>query len=377
MAELACLTGRAGGAKEVLPALEYLAHPLTTLPLEPASLPAAAAKELVVVDATRDLSRAQALCRSLRGNAEHLAILVVMPEVGLAGLQRDWGASDFVLPGAGPAEVEARLRLLLTQRPAAADPDAAIRVGELVVDPVSYQVRLRARPLDLTYKEFELLRFLAARPGSPSMTSWGTRTPWRVSWSWAAVIPLARASVAATSMVENRPLARWGRNGKSRTCTTGRRPRSYSRCTASVTRSSKTRAAAKSATAPSRTRTTTAISSLRMRPDSLPAGERRQQGQLGAVGDRRGPVVPALAVDQHAGVREHGGEPVTEPVAEAGQDAVERAGRDLHLWHPGGLPQGGEQSDPDHAAMVGCAAVPTRAAGIPASEEIGWPSSPA
>ena len=108
-----------GGAKEVLPALEYLAHPVATLPLDADSLPAAAAKELVVVDATRDLSRAQALCRSLRGAAEHLAILVVMPEVGLAGLQRDWGASDFVLPGAGPAEVEARLRLL-TQRPVVA-----------------------------------------------------------------------------------------------------------------------------------------------------------------------------------------------------------------------------------------------------------------
>ena len=102
MAELACLTGRAGGAKEVLPALEYLAHPVATLPLDDDSLPTAAAKELVVVDATRDLSRAQALCRSLRGNAEHLAILVVLPEVGLAGLQRDWGASDFVLPAAGP-----------------------------------------------------------------------------------------------------------------------------------------------------------------------------------------------------------------------------------------------------------------------------------
>jgi DNA-binding response OmpR family regulator len=86
-----------------------------------------------------------------------------MPEAGLAGLQRDWGASDFVLPQAGPAEVEARVRLL-TQRPVVADPEAAIRVGDLVVDPVSYQVRLRGRPLDLTYKEFELLRFLAARP---------------------------------------------------------------------------------------------------------------------------------------------------------------------------------------------------------------------
>ena len=148
MAELACLTGRAGGAKEVLPALEYLAHPVATLPLDEASMAAATAKELVVVDATRDLSRAQALCRALRTGGDHLAILVVMPE-------------------AGPAEIEARVRLL-TQRPVVADPDAAIRVGDLVVDPVSYQVRLRSRPLDLTYKEFELLRFLAARPGRVS-----------------------------------------------------------------------------------------------------------------------------------------------------------------------------------------------------------------
>jgi DNA-binding response OmpR family regulator len=168
VAELACLTGRAGGAKEVLPALEYLAHPVATLPLDEASLRAAVGKELAVIDATRDLSRAQALCRALRSSAEHQAILVVMPEAGLAGLQRDWGASDFVLPGAGPAEVEARVRLL-TQRPVVADdPDAAIRIGDLVVDPVSYQVRLRGRPLDLTFKEFELLRFLAARPGRVS-----------------------------------------------------------------------------------------------------------------------------------------------------------------------------------------------------------------
>ena len=93
MAELACLTGRAGGAKEVLPALEYLAHPVATLPLDADSLPAAAAKELVVVDATRDLSRAQALCRHLRGAAEHLAILVVMPEAGLASTSATPAAS--------------------------------------------------------------------------------------------------------------------------------------------------------------------------------------------------------------------------------------------------------------------------------------------
>ncbi len=167
MAEVACLTNRGGGAKEVLPALEYLAHAVATLPLDLSSLAGLAGKDLVLIDATRDLSRAQALCRTLRAAGEHSAILVVMPEAGLAGLQPDWGASDFVLPAAGPAEVEARVRLLV-QRPETSADDHAVRVGELVVDPVSYQVRLHGRLLDLTYKEFELLRFLAARPGRVS-----------------------------------------------------------------------------------------------------------------------------------------------------------------------------------------------------------------
>jgi DNA-binding response OmpR family regulator len=166
VAELACLTNRAGGARDVLPALAYLDHQLVTLPLDPGSLGQVGGSDLVLVDATRDLLHAQALCRTLREADGDGAILVVIPEAGLAGLQPDWGASDFVLPDAGPAEVEARVRLLAKRRQAQArDSDAAVRVGELVVDPISYQVRLKGRPLDLTYKEFELLRFLAARPG--------------------------------------------------------------------------------------------------------------------------------------------------------------------------------------------------------------------
>jgi len=164
VAELACLTNRASGAMDVLPALSYLDHRLVTLPLDPASLGELGRADLVLVDATRDLLRAQALCLTLREADGDGAILVVMPEAGLAGLQPDWGASDFVLPDAGPAEVEARIRLLAKRR-RSRESDAAVRVGDLVVDPISYQVRLRGRQLDLTYKEFELLRFLASRPG--------------------------------------------------------------------------------------------------------------------------------------------------------------------------------------------------------------------
>src|SRR6185437_15058021 len=40
-----------------------------------------------------------------------------------------------------------------------------IKAGELTIDPDTYAARLKGRPLDLTYKEFELVKFLAQHPG--------------------------------------------------------------------------------------------------------------------------------------------------------------------------------------------------------------------
>jgi DNA-binding response OmpR family regulator len=71
-----------------------------------------------------------------------------------------------LLTTAGPAEVEARLRLA-TGRHASAATGAGelIRAGDLTIDQDTYAAKLRGRPLDLTYKEFELLKFLAQHPG--------------------------------------------------------------------------------------------------------------------------------------------------------------------------------------------------------------------
>ena len=62
--------------------------------------------------------------------------------------------------------MDARLRLV---RSRGADPagagDGALQLGELVIDESTYTARLRGRPLDLTYKEFELLKYLAQHAG--------------------------------------------------------------------------------------------------------------------------------------------------------------------------------------------------------------------
>jgi DNA-binding response OmpR family regulator len=75
-----------------------------------------------------------------------------------------------LLDSAGPAEVEARLRLaigrLAAQRGAVDLGPAEIRSGDVSIDEATYTARVRGRVLDLTYKEFELLKYLAQHPGA-------------------------------------------------------------------------------------------------------------------------------------------------------------------------------------------------------------------
>jgi len=90
----------------------------------------------------------------------------VVDEGGLVAVNAEWGVDDVLLPTAGPAEVDARLRLTLGRchAPEGASPDT-FRAGELLIEEATYTARLRGRALELTFKEFELLKFLAQHPG--------------------------------------------------------------------------------------------------------------------------------------------------------------------------------------------------------------------
>jgi len=92
----------------------------------------------------------------------------VVTEGGLAAVTAEWGIDDVLLDTAGPAEVEARLRLAqgrLAAEAPGADVPAEIRSGAVSIDEATYTARVGARVLDLTFKEFELLKFLAQHPG--------------------------------------------------------------------------------------------------------------------------------------------------------------------------------------------------------------------
>lgn len=134
-----------------LPGLD--AHHVTRMPPGLEVLDAGA--DLVVIDARTDLTTAARL-------APLLAVPVVLWTCveQLDQVQRAWGLADVVVNGATAAEVAARVRLQLE----AAAP-TVLRAAEVVVDADAYRASVAGRPLDLTYTEFELLRFLVANPG--------------------------------------------------------------------------------------------------------------------------------------------------------------------------------------------------------------------
>jgi DNA-binding response OmpR family regulator len=164
--DLILLTAARQPTAEVLPALGLLSHGVTVLPLDAAALVNHPTGDFVLVDARRDLAAARSFTRVLAAVGLPVPVLAVLTDGGLIALSADWAIDDIVLDTAGPAELDARLRLAVDRkaRTAEAQPEH-VNVGALSIDETTYSARLEGRLLDLTYKEFELLKFLAQHPG--------------------------------------------------------------------------------------------------------------------------------------------------------------------------------------------------------------------
>ena len=169
MSSLVLLTSSLQCSTEVLPGLSLLGHHVKILPAEGSALLEAPDSDLLLVDGRQDLAQARDLCRLIRATGSEAPVLLVATEGGLAVVSHDWGMDDVVLHTCGPAELEARIKIAIGRVAAASeasDPDAhVIRSGEVVVDDATYTAKIRGRSLDLTFKEFELLKYLAQHPG--------------------------------------------------------------------------------------------------------------------------------------------------------------------------------------------------------------------
>jgi DNA-binding response OmpR family regulator len=169
MARILLLTNTMGASAEVLPALALLQHQVKILPAEVSVLVDVPEVDCLLVDARRDLPNAKSFTKLISTTGVSSPIIVITTEGGLSAINADWGVDDVILDTAGPAEVEARIRIALGNSAAellAANPNAQeIRSGDVVIDERTYTAKLKGRVLDLTFKEFELLKYLAQHPG--------------------------------------------------------------------------------------------------------------------------------------------------------------------------------------------------------------------
>jgi DNA-binding response OmpR family regulator len=145
---------------EVPAALAMLPHRVTAISGADRALLQAGGADLFVVDGRGDLAKTHTTVQLLV-NAKNLKVLLLVPVVSLPVLSGSWGVDDFVVEDTTAAELDARIRLLLES----GTQEASITAGPIAIDEDAYTVTVHGHALDLTYTEFELLKFLMQHPG--------------------------------------------------------------------------------------------------------------------------------------------------------------------------------------------------------------------
>jgi DNA-binding response OmpR family regulator len=150
---------------EVLPALGGLALDVKTEHLSTVALTHALEldPQIVMVDAAENPGHGHAVARALADRKVDVSVVVVADRADLDRFRWEEIADELLFPGAPEAEI--RLRLAMLFRRSGAGEASTVRLGNLVLDVETYRVTVQGRPLGLTYKEFELLRYLAERRG--------------------------------------------------------------------------------------------------------------------------------------------------------------------------------------------------------------------
>ena len=167
MAQVLLLTRALTPSSSVLPGLELLSHQIKVMSPEPTALITAPVADVILIDGRTDLPAVRSLCRLMETTGNTSPVILITTEGGLAAVNHEWGLTDVLLDSASPAEIEARIRLAVgrLQVEHTYSTFGEIKAGELHIDETTYSAKLRNKTLDLTFKEFELLKFLAQHPG--------------------------------------------------------------------------------------------------------------------------------------------------------------------------------------------------------------------
>ena len=123
--------------------------------------------DLIVLDLMLPRLSGYEVCRKVRadGVTTPIVMLTARGEEADRVLGLDLGADDYVTKPFSIRELLARIRALLRRVQRPDTPPDALQFDDVVVDFRRYEARRRDEPLELTRKEFGVLRYLAARPG--------------------------------------------------------------------------------------------------------------------------------------------------------------------------------------------------------------------
>ena len=119
--------------------------------------------QLVILDSRAMSPEELRSCADECATLELPALALLAPD-RLAEITADLGLADFALTTAPDAEVVVRATLIVQKRTTPEEGEL-IRVGDLSINPATYEVAISGRRVDLRFKEYELLRLLAANPG--------------------------------------------------------------------------------------------------------------------------------------------------------------------------------------------------------------------
>jgi DNA-binding response OmpR family regulator len=163
MSRIVLLSERLPG--QVLPALPSAGFDVKVEPLSGTSVSHLVhlAPQAVLVDAVPNPPHAFAVLTSVAAARIGVPVAVVVEWEHLE--RHPWHEVADELLGPGSPETEIRVRLAMLERRFGGALDAVIRLGPVVIDTDAYRVTVEGHLLDLTFREFELLRFLASSPG--------------------------------------------------------------------------------------------------------------------------------------------------------------------------------------------------------------------
>ena len=140
---------------------------LAAITIDPEHLDAVEEPASALLLDLRDLNAAAIDRLTAASGEQELVTIFVSDEGGLDRIPFDSPADDFLVLPAAPGELRRRLERALYRRHGI-DNENFVRCGGLTIDLGNYRVTVGGEPIVLTFKEYELLRYLAMNAGRVS-----------------------------------------------------------------------------------------------------------------------------------------------------------------------------------------------------------------